>query len=1277
MRKNFVFAIVTALLLNTVSLSTWASSGFTVETKPKVGSTVYTETHSLTTPVEVATGGIFEISVAGSCSSSCADIRYLVSYSSAIEFVGTDAGSTTHNLGSRQLTIQGGTLGNGTQAFIVQFRFPAGVTPNQTTGQVRVFAGTGGVTTAYTSAIQNFVGLSDATPASSFAKTYPGVGGPVPGNYATYRVSARADRVSNRGDLNLENVQLKVNLPANSVFVPTNDAPSSGYDAQTHTYTFNLGVVPPPYDAFRFVRVSYPSQHFAVGNTVTITSQMTGNKVGQASFSPISNSLTETFRAPSGSVGFSKELPGQLSSADVRKGQAVSYGIKVSNPSDFVFRDIRVQDVIPDGVKITSVAARNNALSDSAKVFIRSQFGPNGVAQDADDNDLILIANLSSGSATTVNVYSSNLVGTGNPLPAGDLILEVVYTLPLMEFNTGPSGYDTTLYLAGTSQQAFRNGTLIPDQTLVPNTATFSATASALVDEPISASATATYRFLNPLPSLATAGIVAPAGQIQLSAPTRSFTLRASAGSNPGDAPLSDPRFILLLPEHVTLVTWSATLPNGTATPSLSALNNYNGSGGTRLLWTWSAGTVLPMGATWDIIAEVRYNLGVYATPPIDYLVGSNTEVLVCDWPWNPYRADRVGTGGFSDDRYDINLDGNTAQIYGGATTGAVTPGTTYCSRWLDVEVAPVVTADIRSKIKGAFDNSFALGPATSYTQPSSTDTLRAELFNGGTVVLDQGVIATRLSRPGQQTTKGIATNPSSQTFPLFLQSQPNIGTLSSPVTTYYSLAANPCLPEINSSPSGCSAPNWSDWSTSPPVTISAVTGLKFDFGANQLKPGQTWSIDMVVSTPSSGATEPEFAQANTTGNPLNDESAFATFATALRNQATTVALPAFESQAVTLAMPSPMGPPGYVTASPRVASGTKGVTLTHVIPLAASSSAFLISGSATVSSLSVVGEGLYEIVSSSGLITFTPDPAFVGVATPISYRVVGGTGLSATSTFTVTLVNPPASVAPAPSNPTPRPTNPGTTSPPSSAPTVAPTISPSNSHPTIPAQIAGTTVSVPVTAGPASTSIVIALPASTISAYTAVGSNRLPISGLALSVTPVSRLQLTVAGLMPGSTLNLQASSTISMQVGVGSTQVVVTSASLRGLSSIILSGQLATGQRFEISLPLKQQWAITETVYFLGDSYRLTSAAKKALLSFARLVKGKVGAVRIDVTGFVRRTSNTSYDQRLSRLRAEGIVRELRRLGVVARYSVTAAGIAKENSPVARRAEIYGYSW
>jgi outer membrane protein OmpA-like peptidoglycan-associated protein len=148
-------------------------------------------------------------------------------------------------------------------------------------------------------------------------------------------------------------------------------------------------------------------------------------------------------------------------------------------------------------------------------------------------------------------------------------------------------------------------------------------------------------------------------------------------------------------------------------------------------------------------------------------------------------------------------------------------------------------------------------------------------------------------------------------------------------------------------------------------------------------------------------------------------------------------------------------------------------------------------------------------------------------------------------------------------------------------------------------------------------------------------------------------------------------------MQVGVGSTQVVVTSASLRGLSSIILSGQLATGQRFEISLPLKQQWAITETVYFLGDSYRLTSAAKKALLSFARLVKGKVGAVRIDVTGFVRRTSNTSYDQRLSRLRAEGIVRELRRLGVVARYSVTAAGIAKENSPVARRAEIYGYSW
>jgi CshA-type fibril repeat protein len=61
---------------------------------------------------------------------------------------------------------------------------------------------------------------------------------------------------------------------------------------------------------------------------------------------------------------------------------------------------------------------------------------------------------------------------------------------------------------------------------------------------------------------------------------------------------------------------------------------------------------------------------------------------------------------------------------------------------------------------------------------------------------------------------------------------------------------------------------------------------------------------------------------------------------------------------------------------------------------------------------LTVPGQGVYEIDPETGAITFTPEPAFRGEATPVSYWVADGDGESSVTTVTVTVT--PVGPAPA-----------------------------------------------------------------------------------------------------------------------------------------------------------------------------------------------------------------------------------------------------------------------
>ncbi|MGL5859369.1 MAG: Ig-like domain-containing protein, partial [Angustibacter sp.] len=54
--------------------------------------------------------------------------------------------------------------------------------------------------------------------------------------------------------------------------------------------------------------------------------------------------------------------------------------------------------------------------------------------------------------------------------------------------------------------------------------------------------------------------------------------------------------------------------------------------------------------------------------------------------------------------------------------------------------------------------------------------------------------------------------------------------------------------------------------------------------------------------------------------------------------------------------------------------------------------------------SVTIPGEGTYTVDPATGVVTFDPLPAFTGAATPLTYRVTDGDGVTATSTITITV---------------------------------------------------------------------------------------------------------------------------------------------------------------------------------------------------------------------------------------------------------------------------------
>ena len=61
---------------------------------------------------------------------------------------------------------------------------------------------------------------------------------------------------------------------------------------------------------------------------------------------------------------------------------------------------------------------------------------------------------------------------------------------------------------------------------------------------------------------------------------------------------------------------------------------------------------------------------------------------------------------------------------------------------------------------------------------------------------------------------------------------------------------------------------------------------------------------------------------------------------------------------------------------------------------------------------LQIPGQGVYTINPVTGAVTFDPEPAFVGQATPVAYRVTDSNGNTTSSTLTITVSATPGACA-------------------------------------------------------------------------------------------------------------------------------------------------------------------------------------------------------------------------------------------------------------------------
>jgi CshA-type fibril repeat protein len=172
--------------------------------------------------------------------------------------------------------------------------------------------------------------------------------------------------------------------------------------------------------------------------------------------------------------------------------------------------------------------------------------------------------------------------------------------------------------------------------------------------------------------------------------------------------------------------------------------------------------------------------------------------------------------------------------------------------------------------------------------------------------------------------------------------------------------------------------------------------------------------VTIPVTTPITGATEPDRADFNPDPVNVANEKAVATIAIKGQRKDIATALSSTEPPGVTLEIPGslgPIGPPPDPSALTTSGVGTAQHTTTVTPP--AGGTVHLLDGTELVSTLVVTGVGTYTVDPATGEMTFDPEPGYSGTAPAVGYRVTDAYGQTGDNTWTATVTMPDAPMAP------------------------------------------------------------------------------------------------------------------------------------------------------------------------------------------------------------------------------------------------------------------------
>lgn len=762
-----------------------------------------------------------------------------------------------------------------------------------------------------------------------------------------------------------------VTLPEGASFVSAQPGGSHSAGVISWTLSQLTGCVQLRYS------VVYDSSNPAnvAGATKSSSAIWQGNFLGVAGTILLGTAVHDhDLEAPTVVVGFNKWS--FQSSAAITTD--VTWFLSMSNSGNTTADEVTIEDTIPDPMRVTSMSASMPTVgSVPGEVWISSRLGPDGVSGGGDDDTLVKAADLPvDGSSVGITIYGSGTWPSGAAqLPVDDLVQRIV----VLFFDVGPGqGGDRVAITATVMGEAF-DGTETEVGDIVTNSAEYGyRVISGSLDE--TGTDTKSHSF-TVAPQITTISTSLSGGGVLPSA-VRDFS--STVGVNASPFPLRDPVIVLLLPETVSLQSWTPSSTTVLPTPTLTTVPEWDGTGSTLYRWSYPLGTVLAPGTGYSIAYELELDEQAWGESWVRAYASSASDPHYCGSNWFDSSADTADKDG----------DGDTGEVL--------------CNWSFTVSPAPSTSAVLTVEVDSVFSGGYTTG--TVYSTPGGDDGYRLSMRNTGTLPLREVVLVATLPRPGDSAiVTSAARNATSRTFPVMLTGAATAPSLASPVTVWYTTETVPCLPELSVAAAGCTAAGWTTTLPSDPWTVTAV---KVDFGTNILTPFTTWAVDLPVTTPTSGAAEADYAEINTDpGAPENDERASGSAAFAALTEASTTLTA--ESASVTLRMPTIDGGPGVPPTVPDLASSGVGTTLHHVtVPIPSGGEAMLFDGTSEVTSLTVPGEGSYLIDPATGQLSFHPLLGFTGTATAIDIVVRNSFGASTTVSYAATVLPPPGPVA-------------------------------------------------------------------------------------------------------------------------------------------------------------------------------------------------------------------------------------------------------------------------